>query len=155
MLTFCFWQAALKLQKRNKRARDAAIVKEVKKVTPKSFTGLLPAGVKENVIAVEAFMRARDLDFKDGTDMKEITRDATFPSRASTAATSATWASSVTAFVPATTTPTDGFGKMFFPKKRVICRGCDKERFYNGHWKACVCVARCLAEHCKRTDDWR
>ena len=79
MLTFCFWQAALKLQKRNKRARDAAIVKEVKKVTPKSFTGLLPAGVKENVIAVEAFMRARDLDFKDGTDMKEITRDGTFP----------------------------------------------------------------------------
>ena len=154
MLTFCFWQAALKLQKRNKRARDATIVKEFKKVTPKSFTGLLPAGVKENVIAVEAHMRARDFDFTDGTHMKEITRDAAFPIPCIYCGHFGNMGVLCDGVCACDHYSNHGFGKMFFPKKRVICRGCDKERFYDGKWNECVCVARCL-EHCERTDGWR
>ena len=154
LLTFCFWQAALKLQKRNKRARDVAIVKEDKKVAPKSFTGLLPAGVKENVSYVEAYMRAKDFDFTDGTHMKEITRDGTFPIPCIYCGHFGAMGVLCDGVCACDHYANHGFRKPFWPKQRVICGSCDKERFYNGKWSACVCVARCL-EHCERTDGWR
>ena len=68
MLKFSFRQAALKLQKRNKRARVIAIVKEHKKisVSKQTFTGLLPSGVNENCNEVKRlFMQQECVDFKD------------------------------------------------------------------------------------------
>ena len=49
---------------------------------------------------------------------------------------------------------THGFGKQFFPPKRVVCSGCKTVRYHDGVFKACTCVERCI-EHCQRTDGWR